>query len=150
MSIYISVRDNVGKIMFAVGVVLVIAGVLTLNLNGSILSAGSLFFGIVLVVFGLFTQMGFFSGNLRSLGGMGTILICVSIIVIACAIVILEFQQVDLVRFVPVVDKGSIITWRAVLSSDRPYLLMSVLLAETGVAVFVSGIALKIVHAVRP
>ena len=150
MSIYIAVRDNVGKIIFAVGVMLAIAGVLTLNLYGSWLSAGSLFFGIMLIVFGLFVQVGFFSGDLRSLGGVGTILICVSIIIVAYAIVILEFVKVDLVRFVPVVDRGSIIAWRAVLSSDRPYLLMSVLLAESGLAVFASGIVLKIIHAVRP
>jgi hypothetical protein len=150
MSIYISVRDNVGKIVFTIGVVLVIAGVLTLNLYGSLLSAGSLFLGIVLVVFGLFTQMGFFSGSLRSLSGAGTILISISIIIIAYALVITEFMNVYLAGFVPVASHGSILAWRAVILSDRPYLSLSLLLAESGLAVLVSGIVLKIVHVIRP
>jgi len=150
MSIYISVRDNVGKIVFSIGVVILLVGVLTLSILGSMLSAGALFAGILLVVFGLFTQVGLFSGDWRSIGAVGTVLICVSIVLVAYGVVVMEFVEVKFVGTVPVVDRGSILGYNLVLSSERPYLWLSSLLMQSGLAVFIAGLVLKVFKAIRP
>jgi len=136
--------------MFLIGVVLLIVGVLELNLYGSILSAGSLFFGILFIVFGLFVQLGFFSGNLRSLGGAGTILICFSIIFLAFSVVMFEFLEVSLAGIVPLISHGFVSGYIVKMSSERPYLWLSAILMQSGLVLFITGIVFKIFHAVNP
>lgn len=150
VAVYDYIRDYSGKIIFLIGVVLLIVGVLALNLYGSILSAGSLFFGILFTVFGLFVQLGFFSGNLRSLGGVGTILICVSIIFLAFSVVMFEFLEVSSAGIVPWIYHGYVRGYIVIMSSERPYLWLSALFMQSGLALFITGIVLKIFHAVKP
>jgi len=148
--VYDYIRDYLGKIMFLIGVVLLVVGVLTLNLYGSILSAGSLFCGILFTIFGLFVQLGFFSGNLRSLGGAGTILICVSIVFLAFSLVIIEFLDVSSAKIVPWIYRGAVLGYIVRMSSERPYLWLSALFMQSGLALFITGIVFKIFHAVNP
>lgn len=150
VAVYDYIRDYLGKIMFLIGVVLLIVGVLELNLYGSILSAGSLFFGILFIVFGLFVQLGFFSGNLRSLGGAGTILICFSIIFLAFSVVMFEFLEVSLAGIVPLISHGFVSGYIVKMSSERPYLWLSAILMQSGLVLFITGIVFKIFHAVNP
>jgi hypothetical protein len=135
--------------MFLIGAILLIVGALTLNRFGSLLSAGSVFGGILLVVFGLFVQLGFLSGNLRSLGGVGTILICLSIVLGAFSIAVVEFVEITGAQLVADIFRG-VVHWGVVFYSDRPYIWLSVLCMQFGIGFFVAGVVLKIVHAIKP
>jgi hypothetical protein len=147
MSVYYYVREYLGKIMILIGVVLLVLGVLSLNLFGSIYSAGSLFFGIILLFFGFFAQLGFFWGNLRSLGGVGTILICVSVASFALSIAVAQFLEVRSIAYGPVISHGTVLGWAGFLITDRPFTWMSDVLMQLGLTLLVIGIVLKIVHA---
>ena len=144
------ISDYMGKIMFLVGALLLAVGILTLNLYGSVLSAGSLFFGILFVVFGMFIQVGFLSGEIRSLSGAGTVLICLAIVFAAFALVVVEFVDVTSRGVVADVFRGAVMGYRLILDSDRPYVWLSVICLQVGIGFFFVGLALKIIHAVRP
>mgnify|MGYP006267259127 CR=1 FL=1 len=144
------ISDYIGKIMFLTGTVLLVIGALAMNLYGSILSAGSLFFGILFVVFGLFTQLGFLSGKIRSLNGAGTLLICLSIVLAAFGLVVVEFVDVTSKGVVAEIFRGAVMGYRLLLSSDRPYVWLSVICIQVGIGFFLAGLALKIIHLIRP
>jgi hypothetical protein len=93
-------RDNFGKVLIAAGTLLVILGVFitpdfyfTISPLGVVLAV-TLFLGVVFVAYGFFVQVGLFSGRLRSINGLGTILLCVSVAFFAMAIVAIQFQLV--------------------------------------------------------
>jgi len=144
------VTENFGKIMVFSGVGLFIIGFLLLTGFGSMWSAISLFFGILLVAFGFFALFGFFSGNLRSLNGLGTILICLSIVFFALSLVVFQFLNVVVVRWLQEVFRGGSLGARALLSSERPYLWLSGLSMEAALALLVIGVVLKVYYALRP
>ena len=144
------ISDYIGKIMFLIGASLLLVGVLTLNLYGSVLSAGSLFSGILFVIFGMFVQLGLLSGEIRSISGAGTVLICLSIVFVAFGLVVVEFVDVTSKGVVADVFRGAVLGYRLLLSSDRPYVWVSVICLQAGIGFFLAGLALKIIHAVRP
>ena len=149
VAVYTYVMDEMGKIMLLIGIALLVVGLLAFNSFGSVLSAGSFFFGILFIVFGMLVQLGFFPRDLRSLSGVGTILICLSIVFITFSIVVAEFVEMDLVRIVPSIFKGAIIGYRALMESERPYLWLSTLFMQFGLATLIIGIVLRIFNALR-
>lgn len=142
--------DYVGKVMFLVGVILLVTGILTLNMTGSTISAGSLFIGILFIVFGLFVQMGFFSGRIRSFGGVGTILICLSIILVSFSLAVSEFVNITGYDVVLDVFRGAVMGSQLIMYAERPYLWLSVICLQFGIGFFFAGLAFKIVQAVKP
>jgi len=144
ITVFDSVRDHIGKLMLLIGSVLLVAGALTLKNFGSVFSAGSLFFGILLVVFGLMAQLGLFSDNLRSWNGLGTIMMCFSIVFIAFSFAVIQFSEVNSADVVPIIFRGAVLGWKVVFSSERPYIWLSALFFQLGLVVLVVGIAIKI------
>jgi len=149
VAVYDYISDAIGRVMLLIGVVLLVVGVLAFNPFGSVLSAGSFFFGILFTVFGMLVQLGFFPRNLRSLSGVGTILICLSIVFITFSIVVVEFVDLDLVKIVPSIFRGAIIGYKPLMESERPYLWLSVLFMQFGLATLIIGIALRIFNVLR-
>jgi len=144
------IRDYIGKIMFAIGAILLLVGAFTLSMTGSWLSAGSVFFGILFVVFGVFVQLGFLSGNLRSLGGVGTISICLSIILFAFSLAVIEVVNITGIGVFPEIFRGAVLGYQIIMYSDRPYVGLSMLCMQFAIGFFVAGIVLKIIHMVKP
>lgn len=142
-------RDNLGKTVFLVGVLFLVAGMLTYNGFGSLIFAVVFSLGLVFTSFGLLTQLGFFSGGFRSLGGVGTVLICLAIVFVASSIVLFGFLSIESVRVVASIFKGAILGYKVVFSWERPYLWLSVLLMRLGIGAFSLGVLFKIIHAVR-
>jgi len=139
-------RDYLGKIMFLIGLMLLIAGLLWFNMFGTVLSAASFFGGILFVVFGLFVQLGVFSVNFRSLNGVALILICTSIICFAFAIAALEFLNTRLVEVEPFYFRTRLLYLIAILESERPYLWVSGIFGLLGLASLIAGVVLKVYY----
>ena len=150
LSFFDFVTENFGKIMVFSGVVLLIIGFLLLTGFGSMWSAISFFFGVLLVAFGFFAMFGFFSGNLRSLNGLGTILICLSVVFFALSLVVFQFLNIVVIGWLAEVFRGGSLGARALLSSERPYLWLSGLSMDVALMLFVIGVVLKVCYALRP
>jgi hypothetical protein len=141
------IEDNLGKIMVLVGVLLLVGAVLWFSkLLGSMLSAVSLFSGIVLVFFGLGLQLGFFSGDLRNLGGVGTVLISVSVVCIALSIAAAQFSEITKVVAIPEVFRGGMFGWWYVPATRPMYAWFSGIMFYASLTAFVSGIVFRIFH----
>ena len=141
--------DNYGKIVFSVGALLLFIGLMTLNMYGSVLSAGSFFFGILLVVYGLFVQAGLLSENVFSLTGVGTILICVSIALLAFSFVVLEFVDVtptSLIRQILPHGGGFTGEYRLNFVSTHPFGWLSDLSLKIGIVLFIVGGVFKTIY----
>jgi len=144
------IEDNLGKIMVLVGVLLLLCAVLWLAaFLGSLLSAISLFSGIVLVFFGLGLQLGFFSGDKRNLGGVGTILISVSVVCFAFSMAAAQFSEVTSVLAIPDVFKGGLFGWWYVPVTRPAYAWFSGIMFYASLITFVSGIAFRVFHAIK-
>jgi len=143
------IEDNIGKIMFVAGAFLLIVGVLTLSMLGSVLSAGSLFLGMLFTVFGLFVQLGFLSENLRTLGGAGTVLICLSIVFVAFSFAVFEFLDVVKTYTVAEIFKGFIVGWKLMIITEPSYAWLSSFSMQVGIVSFVLGVLFKVVHSLR-
>lgn len=138
--------DNVGKIVFLIGVILLIVSLSIYNGFGSLFFAASFFIGIVFSAFGLLIQLGFFAGGLRSFSGVGTILICLAIVFVTASITLFGFLTVESYRIVAEIFKGAVLGFKVILSTERPYLWLSVLLMRAGLASFGLGVLFKILH----
>jgi hypothetical protein len=139
------IEENLGKIMIVVGVLLVIGGVLWLSTVGTVYSAGSFFFGLLFVIFGFFVHLGVFSGGLRSLSGFGTVLICFSVVFFVFAVVLVQFQNINVIGYVREVFRGAPLPFsRMVIATDRPYLWLSDFFMHFGLYFFVAGLILKV------
>ncbi len=140
--------DNLGKVVFLIGVVFLVVSLSIYNGFGFMFFAVSCFLGIVFTVFGLLSQLGFFSVSLRSFSGVGTILICMAVIFVASSVALFGFLEVTSSRVVAEIFKGAILGWKVILSTERPYLWLSALLIRLGFAFFGFGVLFKILHAV--
>jgi uncharacterized membrane protein HdeD (DUF308 family) len=136
------VRDNLGKIMIGVGILAVIFGIFMLDSFGTFASVSSLFIGVLLIVYGFFLQVGLFSVKWRSMNGIGTVLLCISVGFFALAIVALQFQIVHAESAVEVF-RGLVIPFMR-LSGTRPFVYLFALCLQIGLGVLAAGIALKI------
>jgi hypothetical protein len=144
------IEDNLGKIMVAVGVFLLVGAVFWLSaLLGSFLSAASLFFGILFVFFGLSLQLGFFSGDQRNLGGVGTALISISVVCFAFSLAAAQFSEITKVLTVAEVFHGGLLGWWYTPITRPSYLWFTGIMIYSSLIAFVSGIALKVFHAIK-
>ncbi len=151
-SVHAYVSDNYGKIFFIVGTLLLFIGVITLSLYGSILSAGSFFFGILFVVYGLFVQAGLLSENLLSLTGIGTILICVSIALLAFSLAVVQFVDLTptgLIRQILPHGGGFTGEYKLSFLSTHPFGWLSDISMKVGIVLFIIGGASKAIYALR-
>lgn len=138
------VADNMGKLIFFVGVILFFVGVLASSMFGTILSAVSFPLGILMVFAGLFLQLGFFSGGIRSLSGMGMVLVCVALTFLAFGLVAWQFLDVVGVGLKAVIFKGWVAGYSVHLETDRPYLWVSDLCFKFGLGFLFFGVIFKI------
>lgn len=143
-------KEYSGKIMFLIGIVLLAVGLLFLNSLGSPLSAASLFFGIILVAFGLLIQVGFFYGNLCSVNGLGVFLICLSVVLFAFAIAILQFVEISGVHFIPIIWRGEPPAgYKVRFDYERTYVWLSALLLRVSLVSLIVGLVTKAYYALK-
>ncbi len=141
-SVRVSLRENFGKISIAIGILLVVFGVSTSSMVGSVASAVGLFSGIVLIAYGFFAQVGLFSIEWRSTNGVATMMLCVSVVFFAIAIMSLLFQDVTANIVIEVFRGGVFPSLRLVFT--RPFLYLFALGSELGLIFFVISVILKV------
>lgn len=138
------VQEHSGRILFLVGIILLVTGVFSFRTLGGELSATSLFLGIVLCTFGIFVRLGFFSVKFRSWSGLGTISMCLAVTFLAFSISIFQFLNVESSGYMPVGEHGELLPfYRAFLHSERSYLWLSNVLVRLGFVFLVIGAAVK-------
>jgi hypothetical protein len=138
------IRENFGKFMIVIGVLMIIVGVSFFSTTGSVISAASLFFGFLLFIFGFFFLLGVFSGGFRSIDGLGMLFVCFSIVLIVFGLVIMQFQEINVVGYVQEVFKGGRLPfYRLIIATDRPYLWLSDVCLHVGLCLFLIGLAFK-------
>ena len=141
-SIRTSLKDNFGKVSIAIGILLVVFGVSTSSMLGTVASAGGLFSGVVLIAYGFFAQVGLFSVEWRSTNGVATMTLCVSVVFFAIAVMSLLFQDVTANIVIEVFRGGVFPSLRMVFT--RPFLYLFALGSELGVIFFVISVILKV------
>ncbi len=146
----LNVLDYSDMALFLSGCVLLVIGLLCKKDMGSWISAGTLFLGTTFCTFGIFLKLGIFSVKLRSLAGVGTILICVSVICIALSIVLFQFCEMTIVgvvraRFL----RGDYYRVTCILWKQK-YLWLCNLLAQASLPLFISGVTARFLSIVLP
>lgn len=145
-------KDNLGKVLIALGIVFFLSGILLLSTFYFGLSALGvavptvpMFLGVVFIVYGFFVQVGLFSGRWRSIDGLGTILLCISVAFFALAIAAIQVQLVMGFEMQDVPSRGGGRSSFSMLFpySTRPFLSLFGLGLEWGVAFFVAGMIIK-------
>jgi len=151
LSDYLS--EHLGKILIAAGIVFVVVGSLFIGDYyyevplSALIPCVLMFLGIVFVAYGLMIQVGFFSGKWFSIGGIGTILLCVSVLFFALTVVAI---QVQLVSGFSIIDQivgragRAIPVYEAVPDSVRPFLYVSGEALQLGLILFAAGVILKV------
>jgi len=134
-----------GNILILAGIILLAVGVLYVNIFGSIVSVFTLFFGIVCVVYGLFARIGLFYIKLRSLNGLGTVLVCVAVAFLALSIALMEFLSVKGVYFNPIYYRGVFLGETESIALYRPYAWLSLSSLWVSFATFVAGLLVKVI-----
>ena len=143
------VRQNLSKIMIGAGILGVIFGIFMLDTFGTLASATGVFIGVLLIAYGFFIQIGLFSVKWRSINGVGTVLLCISVGFFALAIVALQFQVVS-AEAVREVAHGFLMPFtRLKLTANRPFVYLFALGSQIGLILFVTSIALKIFSHLR-
>lgn len=139
-------RENFGKFLIVLGLVLFFSGLLLFNTFGTFWSALSMFLGVVLAAFGFFSQLELFS-DLRSLSGLGNILLFVSIVFFALSFALFQFLEVTSFRVIRQVFQGGVLPFsRVILYTERPYLWLCGLFFWFGFFSFAGGLVIKIVR----
>jgi len=136
--------EYASSILFFSGLLLLVAGVLLLETFGSILSAGSLFFGIVFVAWGLLMRLGFFYMKLRSLDGLGTILLSVSFVFLALSMASITFLGVKHVYLASTFIRGTFGGYYTILDTYRPYAWLAMISLWAFIISLLAGMIVKI------
>ena len=144
-------RDNLGKVMIAVGVLLLVLGASMLATSYFTLTETAFvpvicsFTGILLVVYGFFVQVGVFWGRWRSLDGLGTVMLCVSVGFFALAISAIQVQLVTGFESQGVPSRGGGESPFALFFpiSVRPFLFLFGLGLQWGMVFFAISLILK-------
>jgi len=150
MGIIDFIKEHVGKILFLTGVMLLFVSLFLSRAFGSLESALTMFFGVTSVAFGMFIMLGMLSVKLRSLNGLGTIMICTAVVFFALSIASVQFLDVTVLGYVEMVFRGQRTgEYRAILQWQRPYAMASQIFLQISLASFVAGIALKIFNTIK-
>jgi hypothetical protein len=137
-------EENSGSIMIIAGILLLVVGLVSYGSFGSLLSAASIFFGIVFVSFGLLARLEFFHLKLRSLNGLGAILVCIAVVFFALSVAFMEFQAVKGTRTIPDYYRGFLRGYSVIVITYRPYFWLVVTLIWVGLASLLAGLIVKI------
>jgi uncharacterized membrane protein len=149
-------REYLGRILIGVGLIFVVAGIMLLSTFYFSVPAFAavpvviLFLGLVFVAYGFFVQVGMFSVRWRSMNGLGTILLCVSVGFFALAIVAIQIQLVTGFEQVGMPTHGGSIPFVMLFPiSFRPFLFLFGLGLELGAAFLVASLVLKAISFLR-
>ena len=142
-SVRARLKENFGKVSIAIGILLVVFGVSTSSMLGTVASAFGLFSGFVLIAYGFFAQVGLFSVEWRSINGAATMILCVSVAFFAIALVSLLFQEVSRADVIKEIFRGSV-SLSVRLLFTRPFLYLFVLGSQLGLIFFVISVILKV------
>ena len=152
MDFFYSIKENVAKMMIALGLAFLTVGVLTLTMFLDFLPMLTLFLGFVFLMLGFFTQIGLFSVKLRSTSGLAMILLCISVVFFALAVASIPFQQVIGFSVAPVrfdgngdlYPTGLIHTKWLALNTDRPLLSLFILGMQVGLVSFLASLTVVV------
>jgi uncharacterized membrane protein len=139
------IKEYIGNILFFIGIILLVFGLLFARTFGSLECAIGLFFGLIFFIFGSFARLGMFSANLRSLTGLGTIIICNSVVFFSFSISIIQFVGVKVLGLVKQPSGLFMIAYRL----EYPYAGLSQIFMQVSIVSFMIGIALKIFYTLR-
>jgi uncharacterized membrane protein HdeD (DUF308 family) len=141
-------QEYSGNIMILSGILLLVVGLLYVETFGSLVSVVAFFFGIVLFTFGFFARIGLFSLKLSSLNGLGTVLICVSVMLFALSFSLIEFEAVASITYMPEMVGGELI-YIPQVNTYRPYAWLSFISIEVGLPIFFVALIAKVFSARR-
>ena len=145
-------KDSQGKILIAIGILFFVFGFgmestfyFVIPLTVGFLSGASLFLGIMLIVLGSFVQVGLFPAKWRSVDGLGTVLLCISVGFFALAIVAIQFQLVTgfYVEGTPSPSGGLGPYTMYIPISERPFLFLFGSGLQFGIAFLVASLIFK-------
>lgn len=143
-------QEYSGGILVLSGIVLLVVGLMFMETYGSPVSVIGFFFGIIFVAFGIFARIGLFSSKLSSANGLGTILICISVVFFSLSFSLIEFQAVSSITKIPIMSPdGKLIGWYSEINTYRPYAGLSFTSAGIGLLVFFAGLIAKAYSARR-
>lgn len=141
-------QEYLGNIMVFSGIVFLVVGLLFMETYGSPVSAIAFFFGITFFIFGFFVRLGLFSSKLSSLNGLGTVLICVSVMLFALSFSLIEFEAVASITYMPEMVGGELI-YIPQVNTYRPYAWLSFISIEVGLPIFFVALIAKVFSAHR-
>jgi hypothetical protein len=143
-------KDNQGKILIAIGILLAVLGFGMQSTfyfvipTVGFLSGVSLFLGIMLVVLGSFVHVGLFPVKWRSVDGLGTVLLCISVGFFALAIVAIQFQLVTGFYEEGAPSPGGGVPYTMYIPiSERPFLFLFGSGLQFGLAFLVASLIFK-------
>ena len=144
-----SVEEYASTVLSLIGFVLLAVGVLLMETFGTLLSAANLFSGIVLLGLGLLMRVGlFYRFKMRSLDGLGSILIIASLFCIALSLTSLTFLSVKAILTIRLFINHSgtniIRLWDTVPITYRPYAWLSSISFWGWISSLAAGIAVKL------
>jgi len=154
-------RDNLGKVMIAVSILLLILGILMLGTSyfsiaeTAFIPVISSFLGVLLLVCGLFVHVGLFSGRWRSVDGVFTVLLCISVGFFALAISAIQVQLVTGFEEMTIPCRsgtGAALARTFALYfpiSVRPYLFLFSLGLQWGIVFLSASLILKVFNCLR-
>jgi hypothetical protein len=142
-------QEYSGNIMIFSGVLLLVVGLMFVETFGSLVSVFAFFFGIIFLAFGFFARLGLFYSMLSSLNRLGTILICVSVVLLALSFAVIQYQAVKSVVYIPQYFHGVIEGYTTQINAYRPYAWLSLASAEVGLPILCAGLIAKAISARR-
>jgi len=150
MDVSCSIKENAGKIMIGLGAMFVVLGIMTLTTFYAVLPMYLVFVGFLFLAIGFFAHVGLFSVEWRSLNGLAVILLCISVASFALAITSTQFQEIISAQVAHIradvaggFPAGRTFQDWLVLRTDRPFISLSILGMQLGVAFFVASLAVK-------
>jgi len=134
--------NSMDKILLVAGFFLLIVAIVLFSPIYQWFSAASFLFGVLLIVVGTILHFESFTLKVPSREGWGTILICVSAVFLATAVIVTFFAEPGSVHMLPTSWKpgGEYII---LISLTRPVAWLAPILAWSGIGLLVFGVTLK-------
>lgn len=139
-------RDHIDMLLLVLGIPLAITGALLKTSLGSWYSATALFLGLTFITFGMLTKLGLFLAKLRSLAGIGTVMISLAIVSITLAVALFQFVDFEPLSAAP--DRYRAIYRITCVRWNPLYGRLYSALAQTSLALFASGVAARLLSLV--
>ena len=140
-----SIGDVAGDLLVVASVLLLFIGVLYMSSFYQWFSALALFSGVVLLVTGFAIRlMGPLTLTKPSIGGLGAILICISLVTIASAGIFALFATPAGLRLRGSIFKGYFTGYVGTIETAHPLVWLLTPLATIGLGLLVVGVLLKV------